>query len=86
MITNNIMAQCQYKKTKTRIVETTHPDSGKVTFEEETQYELNRKSEHSLKHMKDMRPFYQQFLFHFTHGVLLDRQFLLQRYHVTQKG
>ena len=27
-----------------------------------------------------MKGFYQQFLFYFTHNVLLEKQFLMQRY------
>ena len=27
-----------------------------------------------------MKVFYQQFLFYFTHNVLLEKQFLMQRY------
>lgn len=84
VVTNNILAQWQYRKTKTRTVETvtesTDGQPGSRIMEEETLFELSRKVEYNLKHVKDNKLFYTQFLSSFTHSVLLDKQFLMHTY------
>ena len=44
IVTNNIITQCQYKKDKSRTIETIHEPEGdnppRMTYEEETLYEL----------------------------------------------
>ena len=47
-------------------------------FEEETLYELVKRPETYLKQIRDMRTFYQTFLWTFTHNILLDKKFLLR--------
>ena len=83
IVTNNIISQYQYKKVKSRTIETAEPADADhaqpfVKYEEETLYELCKKPENNLKQVREMRAFHQQFLFYFTHVVLLDKQFLMQ--------
>lgn len=62
------------------VTESTDGQPSSRTLEEEILFELSRKVEYNLKHVKDSKHFYTQFLFNFTHSVLLDKQFLMRTY------
>ena len=52
-------------------------------YEEENVYELTKKSENNLRYVREMKDFYTSFLKNFTHYVLLEKQFLMQTFHIT---
>lgn len=97
IVTNNIIALYQYKKVKSRVIETQHEPAGaagqpvpagatRKTYHEETVYELQKKQENNLKQVKEMRSFYQQFLSYFVHILLLDKQFVFQKYYSDKRA
>ena len=84
-MTNNVITQWQYKKDKSRTIETViesdvENQPARIIYEEETLYEACKRHENTLRQVREMKGFYQQFLFYFTHNVLLEKQFLMQRY------